>query len=437
MSDNATRMEDRETSGALSGVTRTPDSLLGATIDGRYRVDGLLGEGGMGLVYEAVHTRLQKPLAIKVLRRENIKDPEVLERFQREAESASGIGNQHIVDISDFGTLQDGSTYFVMERLHGADLIDAIDMVGRMPEERAIHIAMQICRALGAAHGAGIVHRDLKPENVFLIERDGVEDFVKVLDFGIAKVAHGPNRLTRAGEVLGTPHYMSPEQCEGEGIDHRTDVYALGVLLYEMLTGHVPHDADTMMGILTKHLYEEPITPKERLPEVSAEVDAIIMRCLEKKPERRYQTMQDIYADLERLRAGEPTLGPRSVTLAVEKPARRRVAPVYLAGVAVVVLILIGALTFGGQSSDDAALSSAAGTADDVSTAPAKPAPEAPPPSPPTAENEEPSPLLSPAQEAVGEPAPTPARAKRARRKPRPRPKPAAPRDPAILDPWN
>jgi serine/threonine-protein kinase len=167
MSDGAKGFDDSEVSAPHSGVSKTPEGLLGRTIDQRYRVEALLGQGGMGLVYRVTHTRLNKPLAIKVLRRENTQDPEVLARFRREAESASGIGNQHIVDIHDFGELEDGSTYFVMECLEGLDLIDALDVAQRMPEGRAIHIAIQLCRALGAAHDAGIVHRDLKPENVF------------------------------------------------------------------------------------------------------------------------------------------------------------------------------------------------------------------------------------------------------------------------------
>jgi serine/threonine protein kinase len=321
--------------------------LLGQTIDQRYRVEALMGQGGMGLVYRVTHTRLNKPLAIKVLRRENTKDPEVLARFRREAESASGIGNQHIVDIHDFGELADGSTYFVMECLEGLDLIDAIDVAQRMPEARAIHIGIQLCRALGAAHDAGIVHRDLKPENVFLIRRNDTDDFVKVLDFGIAKVANGPKRLTRDGEVLGTPHYMSPEQCEGDGVDHRTDIYALGVLLYEMVTGHVPHDADTMMGILTKQMYEDPIPPKVRAPEVSTQLETLILRCLEKRPEQRYQTMHEIEADLRRVDIGEQPAGPDTVTLTPTRPPRpehHTVSPIYLGGLGMAVLVLFGTL---------------------------------------------------------------------------------------------
>ena len=341
------------------GASLPPQSLIGHTIDQRYRVEALLGEGGMGLVYRVRHTRLNKLLAIKILRRENTRDEEVLARFRREAEAASAIGNQHIVDVSDFGMLADGSTYFVMECLEGMDLIEAMDVAKQMDEARVLHIAGQICKALGAAHDAGIVHRDLKPENIFLTRRNETEDFVKVLDFGIAKVANGPKRLTRQGEVLGTPHYMSPEQCEGENIDHRADVYALGVLLYEMLTGHVPHDADTMMGILTKQMYEDPIPPRVRVPSVSVELEGMIMRCLEKNADRRYQTMREVEVDLGRISAGLPPRGPETVTLTPTRPPaprRRSLSALHLGSLALATLLLvamaIGALTTLDRSAD-------------------------------------------------------------------------------------
>jgi serine/threonine protein kinase len=438
--------------GDLSPLPATPAAkgLLGQTIDQRYRVESLIGEGGMGLVYRVSHTRLKKALAMKVLRRENTQDPEVLARFRREAESASGIGNQHIIDISDFGELRDGSTYFIMECLDGLDLIDAIDSVDRMPEERVLRIAMQICRALGAAHDAGITHRDLKPENVFLIRRDETEDFVKVLDFGIAKVGQSPTRLTRAGEVLGTPHYMSPEQCEGEGVDHRTDIYALGVLLYEMVTGHVPHDADTMMGILTKHMYEEPIPPSARVRHISNELEVLIMRCLEKQAERRYQTMHEVLSDLERVQSGLRPAGPSAWTLPVTRPPRpwiMRVSPIYMGGLGLVLLVLVGAIamgTFGKRASED-------GFSENAGPKPApeaalflaeRPVPLLPPPLL--------SPLLGPDEilesgkpEDLVSVAKTPrvdakASAKKpVRRKPRRQPKPTAKHDRSILDPWN
>jgi len=431
MSDGARGFDDSEVSGPRSGVSKAPEGLLGRTIDQRYRVEALLGEGGMGLVYRVIHTRLNKPLAIKVLRRENTKDPEVLARFRREAESASGIGNQHIVDINDFGELDDGSTYFVMECLEGLDLIDAIDVAQRMPEDRAVHIAIQLCRALGAAHDAGIIHRDLKPENVFLIRRNDTEDFVKVLDFGIAKVANGPKRLTRDGEVLGTPHYMSPEQCEGDGVDHRTDIYALGVLLYEMVTGHVPHDADTMMGILTKQMYEDPIPPKVRVPQVSEGLEQLIMRCLEKKPEQRYQTMQSIEADLQRIHTGQRTVGPDTVTLTPTRPPRRerpRVSPIYFGGLGMAVLALVGTIALNAYTHRGA---------DTGRPGLTKPAASASAPAAKETADVEPSEERAiPAALDGSEIEAREARAKPLRRKPRQRVKQSPQRDQAILDPW-
>jgi len=431
MSDGARGFDDSEVSGPRSGVSKAPEGLLGRTIDQRYRVEALLGEGGMGLVYRVIHTRLNKPLAIKVLRRENTKDPEVLARFRREAESASGIGNQHIVDINDFGELDDGSTYFVMECLEGLDLIDAIDVAQRMPEDRAVHIAIQLCRALGAAHDAGIIHRDLKPENVFLIRRNDTEDFVKVLDFGIAKVANGPKRLTRDGEVLGTPHYMSPEQCEGDGVDHRTDIYALGVLLYEMVTGHVPHDADTMMGILTKQMYEDPIPPKVRVPQVSEGLEQLIMRCLEKKPEQRYQTMQSIEVDLQRIHTGQRPVGPDTVTLTPTRPPRRerpRVSPIYFGGLGMAVLALVGTIALNAYTHRGA---------DTGRPGLTKPAASASAPAAKETADVEPSEERAiPAALDGSEIEAREARAKPLRRKPRQRVKQSPQRDQAILDPW-
>ena len=277
------------------------DPLIGKVLDGRYEIEKVLGEGGMGLVYKARHVTLGKPLAIKVLKAEVSKDAEIVQRFRQEAQSATAIGNHHIIDISDFGVLADGSTYFVMEFLDGISLTKAIEPNKPLEARRTIHIAKQLCRALGAAHDIGIVHRDLKPDNVYLISRGGDKDFVKVLDFGIAKVGGAKSKLTQVGQVFGTPHYMSPEQCAGTQVDKRTDIYALGVIMYEMASSRVPFDADNLMGILTKHLYEEPIKPHELPPpvDVPPSLEAIIMKCLAKKAEARYQSMQEVLADLE------------------------------------------------------------------------------------------------------------------------------------------
>ena len=298
MSDNA----PMETGTGRATARHALDPLIGQVLDGRYRIERMLGEGGMGIVYKGVHTTLGKALAIKVLRPEVSKNEEILQRFRQEAQSASQIGNPHIIDISDFGTLPDGSTYFVMEFLTGKSLTAALCET-KFSSARTIHVIKQLAGALGAAHEIGIVHRDLKPDNVQLIERGGQKDFVKVLDFGIAKVGGSTSKLTQAGQVFGTPHYMSPEQCAGTNVDHRTDIYALGVMLYEMACGKVPFDADNLMGILTKHLYENAIPPRELSPpvDVSPALEAIILKCLQKKPDARYQSMSELAADLEAL----------------------------------------------------------------------------------------------------------------------------------------
>ncbi len=294
-----------------------PDPLIGQTVDGRYVMEGVLGQGGMGVVYRSKHVVLGKPLAIKVLKADVSKDQEIMQRFRQEAQSASAIGSQHIIDISDFGQLPDGSTYFVMELLDGQELTKAIEK-GPIPAERVVHIAKQLCDALGAAHERGIVHRDMKPDNVFLVKRGKNPDFVKVLDFGIAKVGGANSKLTRAGQVFGTPHYMSPEQCSGQQVDHRTDIYAMGVILYEMACGRVPFDADNLMGILTKHIYEQPIPPHTLPPPINvpAGLEAVILKCLAKQADARYQSMAEVRADLEAFEKGQT---PHAVVEAVDR----------------------------------------------------------------------------------------------------------------------
>jgi serine/threonine protein kinase len=283
---------------------RRSAGVLGATLDGRYRVIRLIGEGGMGRVYEGEHIEIGKRVAIKVLHPRYSEMPEVVARFRREARAASRIGHPNIVDVTDFGTTASGAVYFVMEFLEGADLADVIEREKVLGLDRAVHIAIQLARALEAAHTANVIHRDLKPENIFLVARAGHPDFVKVLDFGIARhleLEHG-KRLTRPDMAMGTPEYMAPEQAAGKPTDGRADVYAAGAILYEMLTGSSPHPGDNAMEILNKKATEIPTPVGELRPDVPRALSDIIDRSLARDPLKRQQSMAELAKELERCR---------------------------------------------------------------------------------------------------------------------------------------
>jgi serine/threonine protein kinase len=315
---------------------RTPrgseyDKLVGQTLDGRYYVEAKIGEGGMGVVFRARHAVIERPLAIKVLKREAMRDTATIRRFVQEAKAASRIGHPNIVDVTDFGTTPDGMTYSVMEFVPGKTLGAALREGAPFAPPRAMRITAQIARALAAAHDKGIVHRDLKPENVFLLDRDGRQDFVKIVDFGIAKVKPPPGhsaepRLTRAGSVFGTPEYMAPEQAAGRSdTDGRVDIYALGVLLYEMLCGRVPHRGESMVRTLAMQMLD-PIEPPSKVrPDLAIPpaLEAVLMHALIKKRELRYQTMGELLDALDSILPppiGQSVTGSPIYTLAALPP---------------------------------------------------------------------------------------------------------------------
>ncbi len=272
-------------------------SIIGMILDNRYRIMSKLGEGGMGSVYAAEHILLKKNVAIKVLRYDLARKEDVVRRFQNEAIAASRIGHENIIEVTDFGRTPDGSVYFVMEHLNGSALADIIHKSGFIPLKRAIPILLQITKALSAAHSQGIIHRDLKPENIVLIDKADRKDFVKILDFGISKMLDTSDRaekLTAMGMIVGTPEYMSPEQAAGMSVDKRTDIYSLGVIMYEMMTGRLPFLADNAIRILMMHQTEKPARPRDINPEIHIGIEQIILKCMEKKPEDRFQDMSEV-----------------------------------------------------------------------------------------------------------------------------------------------
>ena len=267
----------------------------GHIIDGKYRITRLLGTGGMGAVYEGENIRIRRKVAIKVLHGSVSSQPDVVARFEREAQASALVGSEHICEVLDLGELPDTSRYMVMEYLEGDTLSGLIKKSGRLTPPQSIPVLLQILDALGAAHAAGIIHRDLKPDNVFILpQKSGITNFVKILDFGVSKFSQlggEAMNVTRAGSVVGTPYYMSPEQARGSSaIDQRTDIYAIGVLLYQASTGQVPYQAETFNELLFKIVLEVAPPPQVYVPDMDPEFAAIIQRAMAREPDQRYQS---------------------------------------------------------------------------------------------------------------------------------------------------
>ncbi|HVY45635.1 MAG TPA: protein kinase [Minicystis sp.] len=310
------------------------DPLIGAVVGDRYRVVSRIGVGGMGAVYRAEHTMMRKDLAIKVLLPEFGGKDEFVRRFEREAESASRLQHPNIITVTDFGRTAEGSLFLAMEFLAGESLSSVIK-AGPVPRARALHVIRQILRGLDHAHAAGIVHRDLKPDNIMLVERDGQADVVKILDFGIAKVtepfsgtgqnrATGATALTQAGMIFGTPEYLSPEQALAEVVDARADIYAAGVILFEMLAGRKPFESDDKVKLISMHLAHAPPRLREANPNVDVPValEQVVLQALEKSRDNRFLSAEAFLQALDDAEAlAESAVDPGATVAALGLPA--------------------------------------------------------------------------------------------------------------------
>jgi serine/threonine-protein kinase len=290
--------------------------LAAGTMVGEYQVQSLLGTGGMGSVYAGVQPVIGKRVAIKVLLRELAANPQVLHRFIQEARAVNQAHSRHIVDIFSFGELPDGRQYFVMEQLEGKPLREFLKQRQTLRFEEAHGILSCVCKGLIAAHSKGIVHRDIKPENIMVKEEEDHSLSAKILDFGIAKLQGGdsshPGFSTRTGAAMGTPYYMSPEQCRGIGVDHRTDIYALGIIMFEIFTGALPFTARSYIDLVNKHLFASPPPPSKLKDTISKPLETLILRCIAKDPSERPQSVEQLLDELTQL---GPSLRGTSFTL--------------------------------------------------------------------------------------------------------------------------
>src|SRR6478735_8101063 len=299
---------DPPASGSFPQAPPAP-SLIGEVLDGRYRIFKKLGEGGMGEVYAADHVHIEKRFAVKLLKAEIVSNSEAVKRFQQEARSSSSIKHRNIIAVEDFGRLPDGRIYMCMELLDGAPLNEMIQQP--MSADRLLNILIQSGHGLAAAHAKGIVHRDMKPENIYVTqEGNPPQDVPKLLDFGIAKVAgnDGQNNLTRTGTIFGTPFYMAPEQALGNPVDACTDIYAMGVIMYEVFSGTLPFQGESFMGILTQHITTEPEPVAQRAAKAGRQLPPglaeIVTCCMQKNPAHRFAVMDELVASLVEIYRG-------------------------------------------------------------------------------------------------------------------------------------
>src|SRR6201994_736276 len=279
----------------------------------RYELGEILGFGGMSEVHLARDTRLHRDVAVKVLRADLARDPSFYLRFRREAQNAAALNHPAIVAVYDTGEAETAAgplPYIVMEYVDGVTLRDIVHTDGPLPPRRAIEIIADACQALNFSHQNGIIHRDVKPANIMI----STTNQVKVMDFGIARAIADSSSVTQTAAVIGTAQYLSPEQASGNPVDARSDVYSLGCVLYEILTGEPPFTGDTPIAVAYQHVREDPIPPSERHQGISADLDAVVLKALAKNPDNRYQTAAEMRADLVRVHNGEPPEAPKVLT---------------------------------------------------------------------------------------------------------------------------
>jgi serine/threonine-protein kinase len=399
--------------------------LAVGTVVGEYRIDKVLGRGGMGTVYAGVQPVIEKQVAIKLLNAQFSADEALVRRFVDEARAVNRIRHANIIDIFSFGQLPapDFRQYFVMEYLEGKTLGERMEK-GDLSGDDMPAFLTQICDALDAAHGENIVHRDLKPENVWIVTPKRGKPFVKLLDFGIAKLlSAGERSTTQTGMVMGTPHYMSPEQCHGKAVDHRTDIYAMGVMLYQLYSGRLPFQGETFAEILAKQIVDTPEPPSKHA-QIPAELDKLIMKCLAKDPAQRPQSAKELgqllasilagaAARVQRA-AGQPTAATTLSASAVElrrretevaqRPSGSKRAVVIGGAVAAVAAVVVAVIALGGGGHAPAppVAGTPAPSAAGAAPAPAAaPLPAAPPPVAPSAAAAPPS--VAPAVAATPE----------------------------------
>ncbi len=286
----------------LGAESEAPYSdLIGKTIDKKYLIQSVLGEGGMAVVYRAHHVQMERTVVIKVMQGWLLSNRNSVERFERECKLTAKLNHPNIVSVYDVGLINGKEPYLVMEYIKGESLADKIHNSGALPYATTANIIIQICRGLQEAHTSGIIHRDLKPDNVLLQHKSDRPDWVKIVDFGISNFVHGSKKLTKTGRMVGTPEYIAPEQLKDRPIDMRTDLYGIGIMMFEMLTGRVPFDGESAESILMKHLLEDAPTMAEVRPELAENnlFQPIVDKLLKKNPDDRYQTATELRLDVE------------------------------------------------------------------------------------------------------------------------------------------